>query len=415
MKKNLLFVIDSLECAGAEKSLVTLLSMLDYHKYQVDLMLFGHGGALEELVPIEVNILPPLEYTKFSKLTAKDALIDSIRNLNVDLLAARMKYSLAIRRNRYSNPQKAKIFWQSTAKVIKVHPKTYDVAIAYAQGIPTFYVAEKVKAKKKFAWVNVSYRLQEEDIIFQNYFYEQFERIVAVSESAKEVFTETFPDFSEKMSVIYDINHPRLISDMAKIGESYDDQFTGIRILTIGRLANQKGYDFAIEACKMLVEKGIHFRWYALGKGPLEQELRKKINLYSLEDHFILLGVKPNPYPYIQDADIYVQTSRFEGFGLAIAEARILNKPVVTTRFDAVYNQMINEKNGLVVDMESKAVYEGILRLIEDTRLRNNIRKYLRSEKKGNIEEIDKFYRLIDSYRGSDVPNEKEKYLIHVD
>ena len=66
MKKNILFVIDSLHCAGAEKSLTTLLSLLDYSKYNVDLQLFGYGGELEEIVPREVNILPPLDYTKFT-------------------------------------------------------------------------------------------------------------------------------------------------------------------------------------------------------------------------------------------------------------------------------------------------------------------------------------------------------------
>ena len=61
-----------LNCAGAEKSLVTLLSLLDYSKYTVDLMLFGHGGVLEELVPKEVNILKPLKYTEFTKLNLKE-------------------------------------------------------------------------------------------------------------------------------------------------------------------------------------------------------------------------------------------------------------------------------------------------------------------------------------------------------
>ncbi len=92
---------------------------------------------------------------------------------------------------------------------------------------------------------------------------------------------------------------------------------------------------------------------------------------------------------------MYVQTSRFEGFGLAIAEARMLNTPVVTTKFDAVYNQMIHEKNGLVVDMNPEAVAEGILRLINEPELRQSIIHYLKQEKKGNTEEIEKFYQFI--------------------
>ena len=97
MKKNLLFVIDSLDCAGAEKSLVTLLSLLDYSKYNVDLFLFGHGGILEKLVPKEVEILKPLRYTEFSKLNLKDAVKYSLKNTDLHMLSSRIKYSMKIR------------------------------------------------------------------------------------------------------------------------------------------------------------------------------------------------------------------------------------------------------------------------------------------------------------------------------
>jgi glycosyltransferase involved in cell wall biosynthesis len=396
VKKELLFVIDSLDCAGAEKSLVTLLSLIDHTKYNVDLMLFGHGGALQQLVPSYVNILEPLHYTKFTSMPLKRAVWYSAKNFKYDMLSSRVRYTVEIRRKNYSNAQKARVYWQSASQVIEENNKTYDIAISYAQGIPTFYVAEKVKAAKKFAWVNVSYRLNEEEKEFQKNFYQQFDRIIAVSESTKEIFLDTFPSFTDKINVIYDINNPQLITGMANLEKNiYMDGFKGFRILTIGRLAHQKGYDIAIEACKMLKEKGVNFRWYALGKGPLESEIKELIQQKGLTEEFKLLGVKSNPYPYIRNADIYVQTSRYEGFGLAIAEARMLNVPVVTTKFDAVFNQMIDQKNGLVVEMNSEAVSEGILKLVENQDLREGIKKYLSTEKKGNVEEIEKFYQLI--------------------
>lgn len=395
MKKSLLFVIDSLDTAGAEKSLVTLLSMLDYSEYSVDLQLFAYGHALEELVPEEVNVLGPLKYTRFAKLNLKRSLKHAAVYGEFNMLFSRLKYSTKIRRKKYSNPEKAMIFWESISNNIENNPKTYDIAIGYAQGIPTYYVAEKVKARKKFAWVNVSYRLSEKEKRFQGRFYDRYNKVIAVSESTKEVLLESFPTYSNKVKVLYDINNPHLISKMAEVGKGYEDTFDGIRILTVGRLSHQKGYDIALEACKKLKEKGVHFRWYVLGKGPLQSEIEDSINKYDLVDHFILLGVEKNPYPYYKNADIYVQTSKFEGFGLAIAEARMLNTPVVTTRFDAVYSQMIHGKNGLVVDMEAQAVVSGILRLINDQQLKADIVEYLHAEKKGNIEEIEKFYQLI--------------------
>ena len=394
--KKVLFVIDSLHCAGAEKSLTTLLSLLDYSKYDVDLQLFGYGGALEELVPKEVNILKPMEYIKFSSLSTKNAVIKSLKNMNFKMLNSRLKFSLAIRKNNYSNAQKARVYWQKVSNVIENNNKEYDIAISYAQGVPTFYVAEKVCAKKKLAWVNVSYKLEDEDRVFQEQFYDKYNKIVAVSDSAKKIFLETFPKYTDKLEIIYDINDADFIKKMSDQGQSYNDNYTGLRILTIGRLANQKGYDIALEACKILKEKGIEFKWYSLGVGPLKEEIEKYINENNLENNFKLLGVKSNPYPFIRDCDIYVQTSRFEGFGIAIAEARMLNKPVVTTRFDAVYNQMKDRKNGLVVDMNSQGIVNGILELINNKELTNEIISYLKTEKKGNTEELEKFYKLIE-------------------
>lgn len=396
MKKSIIFVIDSLHCAGAEKSLTTLLSLIDYSKYEVDLMMFGHGGALEELVPKEVNILKPLKYTKFTEKSLKESIIYTLKKGTYKMLKSRIGFSLAIRNKQYSNAQKARILWQKTSSVIEDNPKKYDIAISYAQGLPTFYVADKINADKKFAWVNVSYRLEEKDKEFQCKYYDKYEKIIAVSHSAKDVFLETFPKYKDKVEIIYDINDFNLISKMADMENGYDDKFDGIRLLTIGRLANQKGYDMALEACKILKDKGIKFKWYALGKGPLKNEIEKYIKENDLQDYFKLLGVKSNPYPYIKDAYIYVQTSRFEGFGLAIAEARMLNTPVVTTEFDAVYNQMIQGKNGLVVKQEPLAVADAIELLLNDKDLYQKIQEFQKNEKKGNLEEIEKFYRIIE-------------------
>lgn len=395
MKQKLLFVIDSLDCAGAEKSLISLLSLLDYSKFDVDLLLFAHGGILEELLPQEVNKLKPLKYTQFTQLHLLKAIIHSFKSRNFKMLICRSKFTFKIRLRKYSNVEKAKVYWECVSEVIDNNQKEYDIAISYAQGVPTFYVANKVKAKRKFAWVNASLKLKDIDKNFQRNYYNQYKKIVTVSDSAKRVFTETYPEFKNKMEVIYDLNSPDYIFKMSDLGNFVYEEYSGIKILSIGRLAKTKGYDIALDACRKLKERGIDFKWYVLGKGPLENDIKQYIQKYNLGDHFILLGVKSNPYPYIKNADIYVQTSRFEGFGLAIAEARMLNIPVVTTRFDAVFNQMIHEKNGLIVDMDGEAVCNGIIQLIDDQNLRKEIINYLEHEKKGNIEEIEKFYQLI--------------------
>ena len=393
--KKILFVIDSLACAGAEKSLITLLSLIDYSKYEVDLRLFSYGGELENLLPKDVKLLAPLDYMKFTTLSLKKAIQEGIFKLKLGYLLSRLKFSLVLRKGKYDNRAKARLFWEINKNCIEEIKKEYDIAIAYAQGVPTFYVADRVRAKRKFAWVNVSYQLEGIEKEYQREKYKKFNKIVLVSDSVKDIFEEVYPEFREKFEVIYDINNPKIMEDMSKIGDKLPNK-DEIKLLTIGRLANQKGYDIALEACKILKDRDIKFKWYVLGKGPLKEEIEQKIDELGLKEHFILLGVTPNPYGYIKSADIYVQTSRFEGFGLAIAEARILNVPVVTTEFDAVYNQMVQRKNGIVTRMNAQSVAAGIMELIENIELKNSIIEYLKNEKKGNLEEYKKFEKLIE-------------------
>lgn len=262
MKQVILFVIDSLNCAGAEKSLISLLSLLDYEKFEVDLQLIGYGGALEKLLPKEVHLLPAFDYINMSQLNLGKAIVTSIGQGKMREVFARAKYSYRIRKTQYSNAQKARIWWQTVGSVIEKNPKVYDYAVSYAQGVPTFYVVDKVEAAKKFTWVNVSYRLREEDRLFQREYYKKYNKITAVSESARNVLLETFPELKGKIEVIYDINASSFIYDMAEQEKGFEDDFDGVRILTIGRLARQKGYEIALESCKKLKEEGIHFRWY---------------------------------------------------------------------------------------------------------------------------------------------------------
>lgn len=384
--KKILFVIESLVCAGAEKSLVTLLNLIDYSKYEVDLQLFSLTGEFLPLVPQKVNILDELPYFKETHNSLKSMVFKRKTTYQRKVIKSRLAYSLSLRIKKYTNPQQAVIFWKYASKCFEIYNKDYDIAIAYAQGVPTFYVADCINAKKKIAWVNSIYTLESYYNRFALCKYQNYDKIVCVSESGQQNFVLSFSSINTKTTVIYDINDGKFIEKLSKNDSSAASEMSGeIKLLTIGRFAIQKGYDIALGACKILKSRGFKFFWYVLGQGPLESEIINRIRKFNIEDNFILLGVRSNPYPYINNADIYVQTSRFEGFGLAIAEARILNIPVVTTNFDSVYAQMINGENGLVVDMTPEAVADGIQKLIEDKELYNHIVEYQKSEKKRQL------------------------------
>ena len=391
-KMRVLIIGMSLNIGGAEKSLVTLLNLLDYSRYEVDLQLFLYNGDLMQFLPKEVNLLPPLRYTDFLSWPIWNQL------LKPKYLMARLLYSLKIRKSGLLHADKACLYWQTIGRCIEVNTHQYDVAIGYAQGIPTFYTVDKVTAKKKLVWINVDYRLVGKTKAYQSQFYHKCDVIVPVSDSACKVFSSiVYPEFKEKMKIMWDITDAQMINRMSELFSDKPISKECPVIMTVGRLNKpQKGYDLALEAAKILRDRGVKFRWYAIGDGPYREKMEKFISDHQLQEHFILLGFTANPYSYMRQCDIYVQTSRHEGFGLTIAEARILNRPVVCTNFEACTMQMIDGKNGLVTSFNPDDIADAIERLMNDKELYRDIQNYLKNEKKGNVEEIENFYKLIE-------------------
>ena len=391
MRKSILFVINSLGCGGAEKSLLSLLSLLDYDKYDVTLQMIRRGGMFEELLPPEVHVRKELDYTAFcSQSIAKQMLSFDFRRI-----AARVRTSLFLRQNRRAGQplHDAQAYWKYSGTAFDPLPELYDVAVAWGQGTPTHFVAKKVRAKKKFAWVNADYENVGHDKDFDRRYYAAFTEIICVSNKLCLTLQKVFPEYAAKMTTIYDINNPATIFAMANQPCSLRNE-GNLTLVTVGRLVPQKGYDIAAKAAWLLKKRGVRFHWYVVGGGD-SAPIEKVSVQYGIRDCFTLLGAKANPYPYMKAADIYVQTSKFEGYCLTLAEARMLNVPCVTTNFDVVYAQMIDGDNGLVGEMSAEAVVDGIIRLATDQELYQHIKGYQVQEKKGNVEEIEKFYDLL--------------------
>ena len=394
-KKKLLFVNESLALAGGEKSLIALLSKLDPNKYEIDLQLFKYGKELDAFIPEHVNILPPLPYTQFvTKGWFKN--IGTLINLStIGFFISKLTYSINIRRGAYNHPEKSQIYWRAAANSLTVSNKKYDVAIAYAQGIPTYYVIDKTEAKRKIAWVNTNVDFPPVNKIFQKSYYKKYDVIVPVSEITKEHLNNVFPQLRSKYYTIYDMIDYAYILNMASL-KTVNFNKKIFNILTVSRL-NQymKGFDITLQVCKILKERGVIFHWYVLGEGSYREKIQEFVAVNKLESFITLLGTNSNPYPYYKSADLYVQTSRKEGFGISIAEARLLNLPVVTTRFDTVFMQMVHGKNGLVVDINATAVANAIELLMKNKQLYNAIIEYQKQEQKENYESVEKFDRLI--------------------
>ena len=364
MKKRVLFFIESLRCGGAEKSIVSLLPLLDYRKMDVDLMLLQRGGVFEKYIPKEVNVID----FHFQCQPAWSRFCQTLFSLRLRWLKLLGKYEHG-----------AETRWRLMHSAYHRMEQSYDVAIAYQQGFPTYYIATKVDAKNKIAWVNVDLTRAGYTPSYNNPFYQQFNRVVAVSDNLKQLITKEGYVGSDKTDVVRDILNVRFIRTLAQQPIPLKHS-TAIKIVTVGRMVYQKGYDIAVETADILYHKGIDFQWYFVGDGAMRHEIERLIHTKQLDSIVVLAGEQENPYPYMDFADIYVQTSRFEGFGLTIAEAKILGKPVVSTRFPVVYNQIEDGQNGLIADMRPQDIAEKICAYIYHPALREEIVKTLSQE-----------------------------------
>ncbi|MFC3904128.1 glycosyltransferase [Clostridium disporicum] len=392
--RRILFVINSLTIGGSEKSLVSLLNMMDYSKFNVDLLMFRHGGEFEKYIPKEVNVLKEPEYYSY---VAKNK--EGISSFNKGrYIFNRIKTSINLRRNlRKTIPIHAdQVLYKSHNKALEKINKKYDIAIAYSQGLPTYYVAEKVNADKKIAWINCDYATTMYDKEYDKKFYVNYYKIIAVSNSIKESIIKLNKEYEKKLEVILDIVDPKLIEKMSEEEQVLKDK-SYINILTVARLVIvHKGYDVAIKAAKLLKNDGYKFKWFVIGDGADRKRIEQLILEEEIDDCFILLGKKDNPYPYMKNCDIYVQPSKKEGFGLTVVEAKILNRPILCTNFNTA-SEIINDRyDGIIVDQNEEALYRGLRMYIDNLKLKEEILNNLKAENQySSISEIEKIFNLI--------------------
>tara|TARA_B110000240_G_C13438170_1_gene426847 strand:- start:64 stop:1218 length:1155 start_codon:yes stop_codon:yes gene_type:complete len=351
--KKIAFVIESLQCGGAEKSLVTLLQNMNFEKFKIDLILTVGKGEFVKFVPkmVDVKVIDV-----FSKISS----------FKLNMLRLVLAFQKKLKNS--SKYHAAQLHWKTYGKYVQKIEQEYDIAIAYNQGLATYIVAEKMVATKKLAWLNTDYLKAGYNINFDFDKYNVFDKIVTVSDEGKNSFVTQLNSIGCNLQtvVIKDITDINLVNKLSKEHQGLNKNPLDINICSVGRLAKAKGYHLAIQACKILIDKGKIIKWFIIGNGPELNNIEELIKYYNLENHIELLGYQENPYPYIKTCDIYVQTSLFEGLGLTVIEAAILQKPIVTTNFPTAYNIIKNEETGLICEMTPISIANAIQRYLSD-------------------------------------------------
>ncbi len=344
-KKQILIIQNTLTGGGAEKILADILRWFDFNKFKVTLLLAYRKGVYFDSLPREVEIL---------------SMYPEYRSRNYIRIAGRLKrlwhYDLKRKINQVLGDRK------------------YDVIVSFMEGLPVLLHSFVMnRAKMNISWVhcdmyvyhvtNYYYRnnTQEKNI------YEQFNKIVFVSERAKEAFTKLF-GIKDNLTVIYNPIKPSEIIEKSKEIGIKKRKFT---IINVGRLSPQKNQKLLIDVAYNLVQRGLDFEVWILGVGELEGELKAQVDLLGLQDVVKFMGFQKNPYAYMAVADIFLLTSITEGYPLVIAEALSLGIPLISTNVTGP-SELLNNGVGILTSMNVEDISENVAALIEDSSLRES-------------------------------------------
>ncbi|QNK41480.1 glycosyltransferase [Caproicibacter fermentans] len=393
-RKKILFVNYSLHSGGIEKSLVTVLSLFDDKNYEVDLQLFANEGLFFSRVPEKVHVLPPL-FPQEYRLNIRKAFPALVSSGHPLLAICRLLVSFVGLRGTMG--ERLSRMWEIERRFVRPAGERYDAVVAFMEGQPLYYAVEKVNAGVKIGFIHGDYTAMGLCRNFDLPYVAKLDALCTVSESCKTALEKTFPGYSEKFHVIYNIISSNFLRSMAEREKGFDDGYAGIRVLSIARLSHQKGLDLAMPAVVALNRKGTRLRWYVIGVGPEEESLKQHAAQLGAEDCVVFLGERGNPYPFVRECDIYMQPSRFEGKAIAVDEAMVLCRPILLTDFSTASDQITSGENGLIVPMTTEGVEQGLESLAKDGELREKYARALSGCDFTNEDEINKLYALIEN------------------
>ena len=400
MKPRIFIAMHYMEIGGAETALVGLLNALDPARVDVDLFLYDHRGEMMQFIPEWINLLPQIP--KYSVL--ERPIVELVKRGFWGIAAGRLwaKYisKVAYKRSgsKLENNGGLDKMSKCTAPLLpRINQSvTYDLAISFLT--PHRIVAEKVKAKKKIAWIHTDYTRVWVDAEDELKVWQKYDYVASISGDVTNTFLQVFPSLAPKIVEIENILSPTFVRKRAEL-EDTDKEFRHegtITLLSVGRFSDAKNYDNVPDICKRLInETKLNIKWYIIGYGGDEALIRQKIKEAGMEEHVILLGKRSNPYPYIKACDIYVQPSRYEGKSVTVREAQMLCKPVVVTNYPTAPSQIRSGIDGVIVPMDNEGCAHGLAEVICDKPLQERIIAHLKTHDYGNESEVEKIYTLI--------------------
>ena len=397
MKPSILIFSQAMELGGVERSLLGLLDSIDYDRYDVDLSLMRHSGALMPYLNPKANLLP--EIPQYASLAVP--MISLIKRGQFRVLFGRLQGKLAAQRFDKQHPSDKSSVAALTyshkytlRSMPQISDKTYNLAISFLT--PHYFVRERVSARKYAAWIHTDYTALSLDRTAELAMWGRYDAICGVSEQASKGFQATFPELADKVQTIENILPKKLICKQAEESQTDMPSDGSTALLSIGRFCDAKNFDNVPDICRRLAADGLDVTWYLIGYGGYEPLIRQKIAEAGMQDRVIILGKKDNPYPYMRACDLYVQPSRYEGKAVTVREAQLLSKPVVITNYATSGSQLEDGVDGVIVPMDNAGCSAGIAALLRDPARMQQLSENCASRDYTNSAEIEKIYALME-------------------
>ncbi len=369
-KKKVLFVTNTMGQAGAENAMVELMKALQ-DECEISLFSLIPRGEVYGRLPEGVRVLnrrcsTGLVMTGAGRLFIACTLLGCFFRHGAGFRCAGEMMRILFRQLREGKLRPEKIFWRLLAEGAPRLDEKFDLAIASLEGAAAYYVAARVRAPRKAGFIHIEYDQAGYSAEIDHGCYELFDAVFPVSEGVRNAFLREYPQLRNRVHLFDNLLDEERIKTLAENGKGFSDGFCPFRILTVARLHPQKALDVSVRAAALLRDRGLDFRWYVAGEGGERASLEKLIRKLKLKERFILLGFVENPYPLLKQADVYVHATDYEGKSIAIAEAKILKRPIIASDIPGNREQIVSGKNGLLVRLEASVIADAILQLARD-------------------------------------------------
>ena len=336
MKKKILFVIPDFYIGGTNKSLENLLLLIDNNIYEIRIFSLYEDGDLyyKEKVFKPYLIKKSFFYRLFHDhfwFRKFSTLVSLLFRCN----ASRFLHKFEINRIQKKD--------------------NFDSVIAYQESSATICVSMLRNCSNRIAWVHCELRYWLQDLVKGRKLeeagdYSKYDKIICVSESARQSFLSLYPQLSDKVMFIYnsvDDNQIKELADDVKANVPFSDNT--FNILSVGRFSPTKQFDLIpkiVSELKKITSKP--FCWYIIASTEeCLQDMLEKIEKYDVSREVILLGAKDNPYPYFKKSDLFVCTSESESFSYVIAESKVLHVPVLCNDIP-VAKEVVSDEEGWI-------------------------------------------------------------------